>query len=150
MKMRSDKEEKEEEITRGWPKKDPYVAPEGYFDELQGAISNKVSSGRHDSRFSRLLDANILPLKLAALVVILLGAVYLVVINKEKDQKVADSITFEAIENSDLLYELEEKMIVDTYSSSSVSGDQNLASNEPVVDYLIENNIEVSQILNEL
>ncbi|MEY4594434.1 MAG: hypothetical protein RIQ47_844 [Bacteroidota bacterium] len=116
----------------------PYAVPEGYFEELPIAIQNRISSTPKSPVFTR----PVLALSIAAVLAITFflfrsGDVTVTISADESPITVAE------LEESHLLFDLDEDLLTAAYSEQLTESSEEL---KVVEDYLIENELDVSLI----
>jgi len=176
--MKKDINKEEEKIRAALKGKDFFTVPSGYFEELPGKISDQIKalpdfdksaeanpfevpadyfeklpneiSGKIVSRKSKLETwlANIQRPRIAipiafATIIFLAGLFFL----KQKTivQPEAQELTIDDIKNSNYLLGIDEEIFVDVFA-----GQTDATSDESLEQYLIDNNIDLTQIENKL
>lgn len=119
-----------------------FRAPEGYFDELPSAISERIARPVSDKGFFTLPR---LVTVMSVVLVVAVAAFYLSSLQKE-DQKAAQYLTYDEVMESGYVSEFDEQMLYLEVTSDQ-SYDQSYYEYK---NYLIENNIELSLIMSEL
>ncbi len=131
-------------------KENPFNVPEGYFDSLPAAVQQRIS----DEKKGRSSSAGLIftltrPKYLAAAVLVVLlifGIKYLtrpVVLPSPK------YLTYEEVQNSSCIGDIDESDFVDAFEleqNNTSSADEDAG----IKQYLLDNNIDISQIENHL
>ena len=131
-------------------KANPYAVPGGYFDSLPTTIQQRIIEGKKKkSVFGEWTTIAFRPkyaLAFAAVVVLFVfGIRYMMkpsVLPKEENE-----ISLEEIQNSNYIAELDESMMVEILEQQNIAPGTNEDSLE---QYLMDNNVDVSQIENQL
>ena len=132
----------------------PFSVPQNYFDSLSMIIQERVAETK-ESRWAEYL--NILRqgllnprLSLALGIVVILVTVG---INKFYYNPISTapmtSLTYEDIKNSHYLNEIDEELLIETLSAQEVSASEQNNPTSEIENYLIDNNVDVTQITNE-
>ena len=119
-----------------------FRVPQGYFDELPSAISERIArpvSAKGFFTLPRLITV------MSVVVVVALAAFYLSSLQKE-EQKTAQYLTYDEMIESGFVSEFDEQMLYLEVTSDQ-SYDQSYYEYK---NYLIENNIELSLIMSEI
>ena len=135
------------------PKTNPFSVPEGYFDNLPGAVQNKIKASQKRTRPLYLASWKI---SLAAASIALLMVTWMVFGPSPDSLPTYSLDEFSAEEIHSLFanddnFELDESMIVASYIESEAvwDGEDPSLVDEEVIEYLIENDIELDLIINE-
>ena len=126
-------------------RKNLFTAPEGYFNQLPGAIADQINAGKQPVTYARNYKPVFLGLSLILAIALILGVNYFRTIeNKEVSQPV---ISYQDIH----LTELEDQVIYDEITVEDLADTtiQDAVKSE-MYEYLIENNTDISLIINEL
>lgn len=116
-----------------------FRVPEGYFDELPNAISDRIAgASRTTPGFFTL------PRVVAG--VAMMAALVLGVLYYQSEQQNKSQLTYQEFLELHYVSETDEHLIFEAYLESA-SGDDEY---DQYRNYLIENDVEVSQIINEL
>lgn len=149
-------------IAASFPKENPYQVPLNYFEKLPLAIQDKITSGERSKVKVLQLDwfskAQLLAAAASVIIVCLVGINFW---NKSTDRVTPSSIAKieTPVSNKfDLrLDNIDESTLEDMLLSeegTSIELNQptspQLASNEKIVNYLIDNHIDIGTLLNEL
>jgi len=125
------------DITKNWPKKDPFVVPEGYFDELERDVLNKVNNNRSlNSKYSNLKS----PLSLAASFAALIAISYLILffINYNSQKSTI------AYNHNQIIYSeydfIDENSLVEYIDEKP--NDFSDISDEEIINYLLDNDFD--------
>ena len=136
-----------QEDDQNWPSKNPYTAPDGYFEKLSSKISDEIHSGPVNAKISWFNVKS--PLLKLAMVFVLISSLFFYLDNKnDKEPNTYIVLTVDEIYNSNLFDELDENVLIESYTVLPDVNERN-ASND-VEDFLINNNVELSLIINEL
>ena len=126
-------------------RKNLFTAPEGYFNQLPVAIADQINAGKQPVTYARNYKPVFLGLSLILAIALILGVNYFRTIeNKEVSQPV---ISYQDIH----LTELEDQVIYDEITVEDLADTtiQDAVKSE-MYEYLIENNTDISLIINEL
>jgi len=146
-------------ITSSFPKGNAFEVPAGYFNQLPTAINSKITSKPKDTKVLRLdwfSKAQLLAVAASVVIVCTIGFNYLhKSSNAVYDNKVSsinnpiEKTWEERIENLDEST-LEEALSEEEESNTLEQSTTQLASNDYIVNYLVDNNIDISTLTNEL
>lgn len=123
----------------------PFSVPDGYFEKLPGKISDRIvinRTGSHGWLASLLRPKIAIPAVFA--VVLLIAGIYFYSI-KSVTYKSSSEISANDIENSGYIFRMDEELFVDALEDGSGN-----SKDESFEEYLIDNNIDLSQIENRL
>ena len=118
------------------PAVNPFRTPDGYFHRLPIEVSDRITSGARVPSyrpFPRLASL--------ALASIIIAACVLFIVKVQHYNPTRSQITLEDIRKSNYLYAIDEDLIVDAYMNV-----EKTSTNESIEQYLIDNNIDISQI----
>jgi len=135
----------EENFLPGNGKQNPFSVPGGYFEKLPYEITDRVHTDKSGTIQTILSFKTIMVSGVAA--VLLIVAMFL--INKKNDVY-KHELTAEDITTSVLMTDIEESVIIDELQAPSFAEVTTVAENEPIHDYLIENQTDITLIINEL
>jgi len=137
-------------------KQNPFQVPERYFDTLPTIIQERCIKDKRASLsewLQHILSPRILAPISAAIVLIIIGINFFISSPTplEKDallslEQLSAEDIYSAIEAGDL-YEIDEYLIVEALIEVEDEGEE---SDEEIIDYLMENGIELSTIINAL
>ncbi|MBL0342816.1 MAG: hypothetical protein IPP71_19155 [Bacteroidetes bacterium] len=135
-------------------KKNVFLTPDNYFEKLPLEISDKIQSGKTlQGKFGLVqnhLNRRLLTAFMVLVVTIAGGILYW---NKTQNPNQSETVlSYEDLINSDFVSELDESMLVDAYMSETINTDEDLneVDNTILEDYLIENNTDITLIINDL
>jgi hypothetical protein len=120
----------------------PFEVPANYFDELPGNLSEKIGESRRGNTAVKrifLRRAVLVPLTCVAI----LTALFLFM-QPEQGQR-NQVLTYEELRNSTYIQSIDEWMLIDELASESVT-----ESTDSLTQYLLDNNIELSDLENAL
>jgi len=122
----------------------PFKVPDNYFEKLPIAVSEKIAAGK--SSFLPWLNFMnrprfVIPAAFAT-IVILAGLFFF---TQRNTTTPFQEITFEDLKNSTYLQSMDEDLFVEVLSAQN-----EITSDESLEQYLIDNNIDLSQIENKL
>ena len=120
----------------------PFVIPNGYFEKLPAAISDKVLSTERNGRIT-FLYPRIKYVLAAAIVLIAIGLIYMANFQTKESEQL--QLTAEELKNSTIIYSIDEDIIVDVLASQNIK-----KSDQSLEQYLIDHDIELSQLENAL
>jgi hypothetical protein len=120
----------------------PFDVPKGYFNSLSSEISEKIADKSNSIPVWKqlLLPQYMIPASLA--VILIIAGFYFM--NQKSVNHTELEFTTNDLQNSTIVMDIEESLIVEFIS------DENIATEEYIEEYLIENNIEYNEIENEL
>jgi len=144
-------ENNEEMHFDGIERKNVFSTPSEYFDQLPDQISNKISA--LTSRESGLLFNQHRLLFATAIVIaaIFTGSLYF--INSGSDEKSHVILSYDDLIGSGMVDEFENSMLIEHYislQSESLSEHSDTSNKSSMNEYLIENDIDITLIINEL
>ena len=124
----------------------PFAVPDGYFENLSSQISNKVIASKTLRRPFWLSNifrpAFSIPIAFASIIFI----ASLLYLSQNKNIPITDQeITLEDFNESDYLQNIDESVFVDL-----ITFDNTNTKDDSIVEYLLENEIDVVQLVNEL
>lgn len=150
--------EKEAPLLYGIPKNNPFVVPDGYFDSLPAQIMAKNREGaRHSLPIAGKIFWLFRPQWMIASFIIIVGLVLFLRKggNSESYESIAaklpDSVLVQSLQNNidyvdvNALEEMAQKQ-----NEINLSQNQADTTNKQIINYLINNNIDASDIENEL
>ena len=126
-------------------RKNLFTVPEGYFNQLPGAIADQINAGKLPVTYGRNYKPVVLGLSLILAIALMFGVNYFRTIeNKEVSQPVISyqDIHLTELEDEDIYDEITVEDLADTTVQDAVKSE--------MYDYLIENNTDISLIINEL
>ena len=126
-------------------RKNLFTVPEGYFNQLPGAIADQINAGKQPVTYGRNYKPVVLGLSLILAIALMFGVNYFRTIeNKEVSQPVISyqDIHLTELEDEDIYDEITVEDLADTTVQDAVKSE--------MYDYLIENNTDISLIINEL
>lgn len=123
----------------------PFVVPDGYFENLPSAIAGKIVERK--SKLETWLSGIQRPriaIPIAFATIIMLTGIYFY---KQKNIVVLpiQEFTFDDFENSTYIQSIDEELFVDV-----IAGQKDIITDESIEQYLLDNNIELTQIENKL
>jgi hypothetical protein len=149
------------------PKYNPFIVPDGYFDELPALIQEKViESGKViplKERFAWIFRPQMAIA--AAITLLIIIAAVIMRNNSVSEEKVnvpfAVNDTSSSPEDTSIhaseefaLYSVDEATLIESVEGEEIAqatiSDEPSVSNEDIETYLVENNIDVTSIINEL
>lgn len=132
-------------------KRNVFTTPVNYFDKLPLEVADKIHSERNDAGLYRSSVPKLIGFA-TLIAIVIAGGVLLY--NGSNSKKISESVlTYDDLINLEMVTEIDESMIFEAYTeSSNLSGNQNQQSVETteLEDYLIENNTDITLIINEL
>ncbi len=130
--------------------KDQFSVPANYFEELPAAIQQRISFPEKKYKLKEWMTILLRPqisLAFASLIILLWFAL------KTRETKIIESpasvITLEDLGNSEYLHELDEYTLIEMLATQQEIGSANITT-DPYVEYLLDHNIEISQIETNL
>jgi len=134
-------------------KRNVFTAPVNYFDKLPLEIADKIHSGRNNTAGVFRLSMPRLIGFATIIAVAITGSVFLYTANNSKILS-EPMLSYNDLLNSELVSDLDETMLFEAYSESNdLSDNQNVQAQSEITeleDYLIENNTDITLIINEL
>lgn len=143
-------------ITSSFPKENPFEVPVDYFDHLPAVIQDKISSQAKKVKVLSLdwfTKTQLLAVAASVVIVCLIGVKYWDKSNLISPEKTVANLTKSTEKNVDEGMEnvdestLEEALSEETESSSA---QVQIASNDHIVEYLVDDHIDVNTLMNEL
>jgi hypothetical protein len=122
--------------------RNPFTLPEGYFEKLPVTIAERVSKQKR-YKLSRILRPRLSIPIVIGMMVLLAGIYYL--LKTEKSDSDLNNITADDLKNSSYFYSMDEEVLVDAISSQDLD-----ANDEGIEQYLLDNDVEISQIESQL
>lgn len=147
------------------PKYNPFAVPDGYFDELPALVQERCIASQRKASWAGWLARLLRPRFAAAAVAIVLVVITITFLMNGNDTRVdntdlvadnkmaVDSIAADTAFDLEGLYSLDETALFESLDGEQVaqmSEDAIDISEEEVMDYLLENNVDVSSLVNEL
>lgn len=132
-------------------KMNPYSVPVNYFEELPYIIVERCTKTQTESKLATLIayiQNHKLSLTLVAAAVAMFIAVKFAPTDSPIRERVGATITAEDISNSNYLLDIDEAFIIEQLEEQDDLEKKNKSSE--IENYLIENNVDVSTIINEL
>lgn len=126
-------------------RKNLFTVPEGYFNQLPGAIADQINAGKQPVINGRNYKPVVLGLSLIVAIALIFGVNYFRTIdNKEVSQPIISyqDIHLTGLEDEVIYDEITVEDLADTTVQDAVKSE--------MYDYLIENNTDISLIINEL
>ena len=124
-------------------KENQFTVSSNYFDELPQQINYRRR--KNNTLFSEKLYYKILA---PAFVVVLFFGSYFMYQNNHKTIKTSNQFS-EVIINDELV-EFDEELIYEVYAETANTPNTNATQDEEIIDYLINDNININQITDEL
>ena len=130
-----------------------FQTPEHYFEKLPVAIADTIHKGNTVIPGRTWAPAGLLTLTGIAVLAVVAGVFYFT--NFITDKAVSPVLSYEEIVSSGVVAELDETMLFEELDSRIPSDNevveiQNTEENEHLKEYLIENNTDITLIINEL
>jgi hypothetical protein len=125
-----------------------FSVPEGYFDKLPLQIVDKIHYNTVPPFFT--LPRLAVIVTILAFVLIAGGAYFF---TSSMNEKAEITLTYDEILRSGITYEMDEQFLLEHYYSLPAVTNENEDATElqkSMNDYLIENNIDITLIINEL
>ncbi|HMT29516.1 MAG TPA: hypothetical protein PKD91_09585 [Bacteroidia bacterium] len=138
-------------------KRNVFSTPADYFEKLPLEVSDKIHSGKTSDSVFRLFSINFTVPKLvgisAVIVVVVAGS--LIFKNNNDNKRIHETtLSFDDIVNTEYVAEIDESILFDAYSSTTIPIDSAAHSTDAEItdlqEYLIENNTDLALIINEL
>lgn len=132
-------------------KANPYQVPDDYFDSIPSAVQQRIIEEKNKKRFFRgWASISFRPAyALALVVVVVLVAFGIRFFTKPSDLQAPENyFSLEEIQNSACFAELDEAAIVDVLEQQNKN--TTTEDDNSLEQYLIDNNIDISQIENRL
>lgn len=133
------------------PKESPFKVPENYFDEVNRKILSAASDVSHDRNRTRFIHRFRTQLAIAASVAgfVLLSYAGIKLLTHEKSiTQVAE--VFSAEENESIINDLDIFTLEENLSSSGIHEKISELNSNEIIDYLLLENIEISDIYEKL
>jgi len=127
-------------------KESPFSVPKSYFEVLPQVIIDKKLNNKSIENIFDKLSYRILAPTFAVLAII--AIVYLIPNENSEIELTGDQIS-EIILNESL-HEFDEDLIYSVYSETQIEEPVAEEPNEEIIDYLINNNIDINSIIEEL
>ena len=130
-------------------KRNPFVVPEQYFETLSSRIQDQIASENKHPQWITFLKSLLLPkVAIPAIACCLLLGVGLKFLKKPEvtNTNSKGTLTFDELSETDFVnYIDEEQIIIEIEQQKSVT-----TNNSEIEDYLIENNIDESELIKAL
>jgi hypothetical protein len=123
----------------------PFNVPDDYFEKLPSIISDKIASKKAFSSQGAVIFSRpriVIPIAFAT--IIILAGIFLFKQRNHSDNT-QQEFTIDDLKNSTYIQSMDEDIFVDVLSSQKES-----VQDESIEQYLIDNNIDLSQIENKL
>jgi len=134
----------------GLEKRNPFVVPENYFENLPGAIQDKISSSNQLPWYETFQQAIAVSRAGLAMLIILLAitaGLFYLDHNRETGRK---QLVEQDQRNMEILVEVEEAELVEELIAMNDEHSTDRISESEIENYLIDNHTELNQIMNEL
>jgi hypothetical protein len=137
------------------PKKNTFKVPEGYFEELPLFIQNRLDGESKPSFWNELYKAVFKPQTAWGAASIVALIVTGLLINNSQNNIIVNSQDIAEVLYHDEMNNIDEEIFVEVLSEESLVDEKQTVSNilnddEIIIDYLIDNDIDESDIINEL
>jgi len=141
----------ENDVLSGLKRKDVFSVPANYFEKLPIEISDKISSQKTAEKGVLFTFPKLVMAAAVVIAVIVTGSMYY--LNSGKSEKSQVVLTYDDLIQSGIAYEYDDLMLMEHYYSFQ-NGDNPVNDSANVHnsmnDYLIEDNIDITLIINEL
>lgn len=127
-------------------KEKPFSVPKNYFEVLPQVITDKKLKNKNIENVFDKLSYRILAPTFTVLAII--AIVYLIPNENNEMELTGDQIS--EIILTENLHEFDEDLIYSVYSETLIEEPVNEESDEEIIDYLINNNIDINSIIEEL
>ncbi len=127
-------------------KENQFAVPTSYFEELPLRINQRKTNTNNRTLFSAKLWYKFLA---PTFVVIVLFVGYFMYQNNENDAVLTNQQLSKNIINHELV-EFDEELIYEVYTETANTPNANATQDEEIIDYLINDNININQITEEL
>ncbi len=130
-----------------------FQTPEHYFEKLPVAIVDTIHNGNSVIPGRKWAPAGLLTLTGFAVVAVVAGIFYFS--NLKTEKTISPVLSYEQIVSSGVVADLDETMLFEELDSripteKEAAQIQNTEENEHLKEYLIENNTDITLIINEL
>jgi len=129
----------------------PFHVPEGYFQSLPAVVRQKISENNRRSGINEWIGRFLFrPKYVLAFGIILLMLVFgIKYFNQKGIQRLEDvQISCDDLKNSDYLAEVDESLILDALEQQAPN--ENMKEDQSIEQYLIDNDVDISQLENHL
>jgi hypothetical protein len=136
---------------KGVTNENPFHAPEGYFQSLPAVVRQKISENKKGSGISEWIGGFLFHPKFAFVtgMILLLLAFGIKYFSQNKIQQPQEfSISTEDLKNSDYLAEVDEFLIIDALEQQPAN--EKMKEDQSIEQYLIDNDVDISQLENHL
>ncbi len=128
-----------------------FQTPEHYFEKLPASISEKIHEGKSGVTSNKWIPAKVLAFAVVVLVVILSGVFYFN--HQDEKQAFTPILSYDDIIGSGMVSQMDETLLLEVYESGvEINDSATISTTETnhLQDYLIENNTDITLIINEL
>lgn len=127
-----------------------FQTPEGYFEKFPGNLADHIHAAPSNRNF---ISSRLYVLAVTAMIAVIAGVLYFVNFTGEKASD--PQLTSQEIIDSGVLAEMDEFILVEAFQiefnqETGITDSDSLAGITDFEDYLIENNTDISLIINEL
>ena len=144
---------KDKEILNNKLKELPFQVPEGYFDDLPNRINERIIREEESKRFSIINFLKPIPIALAASLLLLFG-LFNSVFFKSTEEVITQKELSDYVIESEIVDEIDLDLILDqsdlAYSYELFDSEVSNKEIEGIQNYLIDEEIDINDIINEL
>lgn len=147
------------------PKYNPFIVPDGYFDELPAVIQEKIIAVKKRFSIAERFVWIFRPQLAVAAGLVIIALITMLIMNNNSSSpenienviahnsgqtdSVADSSLYASVEA--VLYEVDEATLIESFEGENIAvNNDEVASDDDIESYLVENNIDIAAIINEL
>jgi hypothetical protein len=136
-------------VLKNMNRKIPFTVPEGYFDSFTSLISDRIAEANKKPQWITILQTIFQPKFAFAVVVLMVLAISgIFYFNSTKNnQNTAMALSYDDISNSVYMDDMDETVLMDELSKYNEDDQSNT---EEIKNYLIDNQTDISLIINEL
>jgi len=124
----------------------PFEVPDNYFDKLPSALNERITSRKNGFReWLASITSRRIAIPLALATVVIVASLFYFKKNNDEIKKETYQISADDLKNSTYIESIDEEMFVDILASQNIN-----TTDDSLEQYLIDNNIDLSQIENNL
>jgi hypothetical protein len=132
----------------GGSDEEQFVIPEGYFEQLPLMITSRIGEEENKGRKSVIIQMFLYGVSIAAMFIVISGMTYIM---SDGTKSLASSISTEDIIESGVLYDTEESILTECLTDDQLASLSSSAEEKKVIEeYLVEDNTDISSMLNDL
>jgi hypothetical protein len=145
--------EPESEVLKNMNRSNVFHTPEHYFEKLPVFVSDQIHKKTKTDQVHNWMPARIAAFSGLVLVAIVAGWIYFSGVETEKSSNPV--LSYDDLVGSGMVSEMDESMLMEEYAAqtnnaSGMNQTEVVSNQELIKEYLIENNTDITLIINEL